>query len=160
MPSKPIEPNAPCKRTKMSTCPLIGLGVGMACALMLCLPAPAASSNHADPRPPVHSSQAALLIQSSPLAGSQFHDLGEVVHQIRVGDSLTLQREPANPHDTNAIRVLWQGRMLGYVPRRENRAIARAMDRGQPLLARVVALKPDASPWQRLRFEISTPITD
>lgn len=160
MPFKPIEPNPPYKRTMISTCQVISLGIGMACALTLCLPAPAASSTHADTRPPMNSSQATLLIQSSPLAGSQFHDLGEVVHQIRVGDSLTLQREPANPHDANAIRVLWQDRMLGYVPRRENRAIARAMDRGQPLLARVVALRPDASPWQRLRFEISAPITD
>jgi hypothetical protein len=104
--------------------------------------------------------QATLLIQSSPLAGSQFHALPDVVSQIRVGDTLTLQRDPTNPHDSNAIQVLWQGHMLGYVPRRENKAVARAMDRGQPLVARVVALRPEESPWRRLRFEISVILSD
>ena len=50
--------------------------------------------------------------------------------------------------------------MLGYVPRRENKGIARALDRGEPLVARVVALRPDESPWRRLRFEISTRLSD
>ncbi|MFM8760877.1 MAG: HIRAN domain-containing protein [Polynucleobacter victoriensis] len=104
--------------------------------------------------------QSTLLIQSSPLAGSQFHALPDVVSQIRVGDTLTLQRDPTNPHDSNAIKVLWQGHMLGFVPRRENKAVARAMDRGQPLVARVVALRPEESPWRRLRFEISVILSD
>jgi hypothetical protein len=107
-----------------------------------------------------HRGQASLLIQSSPLAGSQFHALPDVVSQIRVGDTLTLQRDPTNPHDSNAIQVLWQGHMLGFVPRRENKAVARAMDRGQPLVARVVALRPEESPWRRLRFEISVILSD
>ena len=104
--------------------------------------------------------QASLLIQSSPLAGSQFHALPDVVSQIRIGDTLTLQRDPTNPHDSNAIQVLWQGHVLGFVPRRENKAVARAMDRGQPLVARVVALRPEESPWRRLRFEISVILSD
>lgn len=107
--------------------------------------------------PFVHA-QTSLLIQSSPLAGSQYHALPELVSQIRVGDALTLQREPDNPYDRNAIQVLWQGHMLGFVPRRENKAVARAMDRNEPLIARVVALQADETPWRRLRFEISVPL--
>lgn len=103
-------------------------------------------------------SQASLLIQSSPLAGSQYHALPEIVDQIRVGDALTLKREPDNPYDRNAVQVLWQGQLLGFVPRRENKAVARAMDRGAPLIARVVALRPEESPWRRLRFDISMPL--
>jgi HIRAN domain len=136
------------------------LACGLATILLLCQPALATPPLTPDTIMPGKTGQATLLIQSSPLAGSQFHALPDVVGQIRVGDLLTLQREPTNPHDANAIRVLWQGHMLGYVPRRENKAIARAMDRGQSLLARVVALRPDESPWRRLRFEISAPLTD
>ncbi|MFM8338814.1 MAG: HIRAN protein, partial [Fluviibacter sp.] len=54
--------------------------------------------------------------------------------------------------------VLWQGHLLGFVPRRENKAVARAMDRNEPLIARVVALQPNETPWRRLRFEISVPL--
>lgn len=108
--------------------------------------------------PAARPAQASLLIQSSPLAGSQFHALPDVVSQIRVGDALTLKRESDNPFDRNAIQVLWQGHLLGFVPRRENKAVARAMDRGERLDARVVALRPDETPWRRLRFEISMPL--
>jgi hypothetical protein len=106
----------------------------------------------------VRPARASLLIQSSPLAGSQYHALADVVNQIRIGDALTLRRVPDNPHDRNAIEVLWQGHILGFVPRRENSAVARAMDRGEPLEARISALRPDETPWRRLRFEISMPL--
>ena len=130
-------------------------------ALALAGAAHAATSPEQNPQAPTaQRGQATLLIQSSPLAGSQFHALPDVVSQIKIGDALTLKRDPTNPHDSNAIQVLWQGHMLGFVPRRENKAVARAMDRGDPLVARVVALRPEESPWRRLRFEISVRLSD
>ncbi|MDR2164937.1 MAG: HIRAN domain-containing protein, partial [Zoogloeaceae bacterium] len=48
-----------------------------------------------------------LLMQSSPLAGSQFYALKSLQGQIREGDTLTLAREPDNPHDPRAVRVEW-----------------------------------------------------
>ena len=96
-----------------------------------------------------------LLVQSSPLAGSQFHALANLHAAMRVGDTLTLVREPDNPYDAKAVRVEWQGRQLGYVPRRENRAVAAALDRGRTLHARISRLEPEAEdPWQRLEFEV------
>ena len=140
------------------------LRCGILCATFFALAlsgaAQAAPPEEAPNYPATQRGQASLLIQSSPLAGSQFHALPDVVSQIRVGDTLTLQRDPTNPHDSNAIQVLWQGHVLGFVPRRENKAVARAMDRGQPLVARVVALRPEESPWRRLRFEISVILSD
>jgi len=54
-----------------------------------------------------------LLIQSSPLAGSQYYALDEIRPQLRVGDRLELIREADNRHDRYAIRVEWQGHPLG-----------------------------------------------
>jgi hypothetical protein len=74
---------------------------------------------------------------------------------MRVGDALTLRREPDNRYDANAVRVEWKGEMLGYVPRRENRAVAAALERGEPLSARISRLDPEAAdPWQRMEFEV------
>lgn len=95
-----------------------------------------------------------LLVQSSPLAGSQYHALADHLADMQVGDRLELVREPDNPHDRQAIRVDWRGRKLGYVPRRENRILAAALDNGEPLLARIVELRAHPDPWQRLRFEV------
>lgn len=95
-----------------------------------------------------------ILVQSSPLAGSQFYALSSVWNEIRPGDKLLLTREPDNRHDSNAIRVEHEGRQLGYVPRTENRALAAAMDRGEQLEARVSRLRKARNPWQRVEFEV------
>ena len=67
-----------------------------------------------------------ILVQSSPLAGFQYHAAGELWPELRVGDTLTLIREPDNSHDGNAIRIEWRGRMLGYLP--QDRQAARASE--------------------------------
>ncbi len=95
-----------------------------------------------------------ILVQSSPLAGSQFYAVTRVWNEIRPGDRLTLTREPDNRHDRNAIRVDWNGQQLGYVPRAENRAVARALDTGEKLEARVSKLRDDPDPWRRVEFEV------
>ncbi|HPT50933.1 MAG TPA: HIRAN domain-containing protein [Accumulibacter sp.] len=95
-----------------------------------------------------------VLVQSSPLAGSQYYAVGELWSQIKLGDRLVLVREPRNRHDPKAVRVEWHGRQLGYVPRAENAAVARALDNGEPLEARVSALRDDPNPWRRVEFEV------
>jgi hypothetical protein len=44
--------------------------------------------------------------------------------------------------------------MLGYVPRRENGALAWGLDRGTPLRARISALAEHPNPARRVRFEV------
>jgi hypothetical protein len=95
-----------------------------------------------------------LLVQNSPLAGFRYHAAAEAWRELRVGDRLELAREPANPHDANAVMVLWRGRVLGYVPRRENAALAWGLDRGTPLRARISALAEHPNPARRVRFEV------
>ena len=95
-----------------------------------------------------------LLVQSSPLAGSQYYAVGEFWRQLQVGDALTLVREPDNRHDRHAIRVEWRGHKLGYVPRSENRSVAAAMDQGERLIARIARLTEHPNPWHRVEFEV------
>jgi hypothetical protein len=78
----------------------------------------------------------------------------ELWSQIKPGDRLTLVREADNRHDRKAVRVEWNGHQLGYVPRAENRAVARALDAGEKLEARVSRLREDPDPWRRVEFEV------
>ena len=95
-----------------------------------------------------------ILIQHSPLAGSQYYAVSRIWTDIRAGDRLTLIREPDNRHDRHAIRVEWRGQQLGYVPRASNRSIAAALDAGDRLSARVSSVSDNKNPWQRVAFEV------
>lgn len=99
-----------------------------------------------------------ILLQDSPLAGFQYHAGKALWPQMQVGDALSLVREPDNPHDARAVRVEWRGHKIGYVPRRENADVARLMDRGQVLEARIARLAEVRDPWSRVRFEILVPL--
>lgn len=112
---------------------------------VLCLAAPACALGDASVR---------LLVQSSPLAGFRYHAAAEAWPELRVGDALELAREPENRFDRNAIAVTWHGRKLGYVPRRENAALAWGLDRGERLRARISRLAPHPNPARRIEFEV------
>ena len=102
----------------------------------------------------VQAQQVRLLVQSSPLAGFRYHEAPGLFPELGVGDRLELVREPDNPHDPNAVGVEWRGRRLGYVPRRENSALAWAMDRGEPVTARISILRAHRNPRLRVEFEV------
>lgn len=99
-----------------------------------------------------------ILLQASPLAGFQYYHGKQVWDEMREGDALELVREPDNVHDPRAVRVEWHGIKLGYVPRRENAAVARLLDRGSRLEARITRLVKSRNPWQRMLFEVYVPI--
>ncbi len=95
-----------------------------------------------------------ILVQSSPLAGFKYHAGEDLWPELREGDHLDLVREADNEHDSNAIRVEWHGRKLGYLPRKENRAVAAAMDNGDKVDARIAKLRQHRNPWQRMLIEV------
>jgi hypothetical protein len=95
-----------------------------------------------------------LLVQSSPLAGFRYGEAAAVMPLMHKGDALELVREQDNPHDPDAVRVEWRGRKLGYVPRRQNAALAWGLDRGTLLRARVSRLDDHPNPARRIEFEV------
>lgn len=101
---------------------------------------------------------AQILVQSSPLAGFQYYAGKKVWHELHEGDTLVLVREADNIHDAQAIRVEWHGIKLGYVPRRENAAVARMLDNGTPMTARITRLTKSRNPWQRILFDVYVPV--
>ena len=95
-----------------------------------------------------------VLVQSSPLAGSQYYAVDALWGEMRLGDRLTLVREPENRYDKRAVRIEWKGHKLGYVPRKNNRLVAESLDMGEALEARISKLRDDPDPWRRVEFEI------
>lgn len=97
---------------------------------------------------------ARVLVQTTLAAGLRHHEAKEVWDSMSAGDALELVREPANEHDSNAVRVDWNAHVLGYIPRGENADVARQLDRGQPLRARIVHLARYRNHRRKLEIEI------
>ncbi|HUU72191.1 MAG TPA: HIRAN domain-containing protein [Burkholderiales bacterium] len=98
-----------------------------------------------------------VLVQVSFVTGLQHHGANKAFDKLKVGDALQLEREPHHPDDPNAIRVEWRGRTLGYVSADANESIARQIDFGNRLRARVVRLSKHRNPDRRVEIEIYLP---
>ena len=134
--------------TLTCACPLrgqavaIGLCFCLTCVVSIAADAPAAR----------------IVVQHAPLAGFVYYEGPDVWESMKKGDRLTLVREPANPHDANAIRLEWQGHTIGYVPRRENADLARQIDFGARVEARITELTRHANGRKRISYVIHVPL--
>jgi hypothetical protein len=96
----------------------------------------------------------AILLQTSPVAGFQYHRGEALWNRLEAGDALALIREPNNSYDAKAVRIEWKGHKLGYLPRVENHAVAQLLDRVEKFSARIVALKSGGDPWKRITLAV------
>lgn len=90
------------------------------------------------------------------VAGYQYHAGPALEQRLAVGEPLTLVREQDNPHDAMAVRIDWQGEKIGYVPRTANADIARRLEAGENLAARIAEIDLQAEPWERVAFVIES----
>lgn len=51
------------------------------------------------------------------VVGVTFENRQETIALIREGDDVMLRPESTNPHDPNAVMVLWRGKHIGYIAR-------------------------------------------
>ncbi len=80
------------------------------------------------------------------IAGFQHYDGPDAQSLLETGMPLQLNREPHNQHDKNAVEVWTGDAKLGYIPRSDNKTIARIMDKGVGVEALVLELEPSAFP--------------
>lgn len=62
------------------------------------------------------------------IVGMNFQKSEEFLKNLEPGCPAVLVREPANPHDPNAVAVWVQGRKIGYVPKTQNKVLAQFID--------------------------------
>lgn len=78
------------------------------------------------------------------VAGAARHH-ADALDAPALGEALILRRDPANPHDPNAIEVLAGGQQIGWVPRELAVELAPEIDGGRPWSA-IVLREQRASP--------------
>lgn len=65
------------------------------------------------------------------IVGMKYRGTESLVASMKVGEPLTLIREPTNSHDPNAVQVWGRSTLLGFVKGTEAAALAREMDAKQ-----------------------------
>ncbi len=90
------------------------------------------------------------------VAGFQHHEGALVLSQLKPGDELTLEAQPDNPYDSQAIAIKARGEMLGYVPAEMNATLSVLFHYGHaPIFeCRVMQVAPENDPWKQLRVAI------
>jgi len=85
-----------------------------------------------------------ILLSETRISGFMFNDDPEsLLDGLHLGDELELEREPRNPYDYHAIRILDKyGNRIGYIPRRYNTVIANLMDAGKEIYCLLTNIVP------------------
>ena len=79
-----------------------------------------------------------MLIPSS-IVGMKFHPgASDKLRETPAGTVVTLEREPDNRFDPNAIRCVVGGLICGYIPKAQAVRLAEDMDAGKPVTATLV----------------------
>ena len=96
-----------------------------------------------------------VLIEDARIAGTtHIHGMDAIAEGLNVGMPLRLEREPGNLADHWAIKVFAGDVRIGYVPADINEVLARLMDGGKVLSAKLTD-KQKVGNWNKLHMEVS-----
>jgi hypothetical protein len=88
------------------------------------------------------------------IAGFSHYDGPEAESLLEAGMPLQLNRQPHNRYDKYAIEILSGEAKLGYIPRSENKTIAKLMDKGITVQAEIKELFPQAGFFDNVKVEV------
>jgi len=95
-----------------------------------------------------------IRLSSPYLAGFQYYQGPEIEPQLHQNNLLTLKRELTNPHDCYAVEVFQNNDKLGYLPRTENKVIARLMDQGVEVKARILKVDQEEFAYRKVKMKV------
>lgn len=89
------------------------------------------------------------------VAGFRYHDGPSLIRRMQPGTRLALIPEPDNSHDLNAVRLEFDGRRIGYLPRDKNHTVAGLLRQGARVECVVTTVSESAPAWEALRIQTS-----
>lgn len=95
-----------------------------------------------------------VYLDSVYIAGFQYYKGIAVENDLQENDLLDLKRQADNQYDHFAVEVYRGEHKLGYLPRTDNKMIARMMDQGVKMKAKIRAIDPEASPFRRVKIMV------
>ena len=96
-----------------------------------------------------------LVILHTPIAGAQYYDASQLSLDDGADRRLTLRREADNRYDQRAVALYWHHHKIGYIPRRQNHAIAQMLDRGTRMEAHILTPYGSLQQWEAWEIEVA-----
>jgi hypothetical protein len=88
------------------------------------------------------------------ISGYQYHKGVHMEHLFGPGTTFSLKHEPENPFDDDAVALYYDNARIGFIPPDNNVEIARRIQKGEPLTARLTRFEPQSDPWERVYVEV------
>jgi len=96
-----------------------------------------------------------IFFKSVHIAGFSYYQGSFLFREMFVGSPVELCLDENNKHDDYAVELRFKGQKVGYVPREENREIAKIIKAGYDIFEAVVQqLSPDEHPERQVRIGI------
>lgn len=95
-----------------------------------------------------------IYLNSVYIAGFQYYKGTKLEKGLKENEVLGLKRQAENPHDFFAVEVFSGDKKLGYLPRTDNKIIARMMDQGVNMKAVIRKIDLEAHPYRRVRIRV------
>lgn len=69
------------------------------------------------------------------IVGTHFRssEAKEIVNQLEIGDEVSIEREPDNNYDPNAVAVIFKDTHIGYIPAAQNLELSLWLDEGNKI---------------------------
>lgn len=108
------------------------------------------------------------------IAGVQFRpraEINEAAKEMGVGDLLTLEAEPTNKFDPNAVKILlryeesedeekYVNIFLGYVPKKFSAEVTALLSIDAPLICTVDEVNPSAKTYEMFKVTVAIPVEE
>jgi hypothetical protein len=88
------------------------------------------------------------------ISGYQYHKGLQMEHLFGPDTTFSLKHEPENPFDDDAVALYYGSSRIGFIPPDDNVEIARRIQRGKSLKARIARFEPKSDPWERVYVEV------
>ena len=88
------------------------------------------------------------------VAGVQHHQWRSVIDEMEEGQQLMLVPEPSNKFDPNAVRIVYNKVMIGYVPKKFSAEIASMIDIGEDYVCTIEKLNKQSKPWEMIKVVV------
>tara|TARA_Y100001970_G_C14247421_1_gene869310 strand:+ start:4119 stop:4538 length:420 start_codon:yes stop_codon:yes gene_type:complete len=94
------------------------------------------------------------LLNKFSVAGFYFYEGTKLLNKMKPGDILKMKPNAENIEDEYAVELHFKDKLIGYIPRSDNRHIFRLLEQEKDLVCTIREIDPEAETWQMCKVKV------